>query len=186
QMLLEMGNRTVVVSGGASWANDSDKPSRPAAPADETAVRNRRRLCVMCMRTSLESSARAIEPSSSLQLALELIENPPVGALRDEGWRAGLDHARLAQPQGVKADRIIGIVVAPACVGNLLHRLKRIVVLIALRRHQAGGLLGLGSAKVRCLGDGAHGTLRSHWMPADKLPVAGNDAAQVLRPGAIQ
>jgi len=134
----------------------------------------------------LGESARLLAEEKVDALALELIENPPVGALRDEACRARLDHARLAQPQGVKADRIIGIVVAPACVGNLLHRLKRIVVLIAHRRHQAGGLLGLGSAKVRCLGDGAHGTLRSHRMPADKLPVAGNDAAQVLRPGAIQ
>src|SRR5262249_56151411 len=81
QILLEIGNRTVVVSGGASWANDWDKLSRPAAPADETVVRNRRRLCVMCMRTSLESSARAVAPSSSLELVLELVEKTPIRAL---------------------------------------------------------------------------------------------------------
>src|SRR6516162_9776516 len=95
QILLEIGNRTVVVTGGASWANDWDKPSRPAAPADETAVRNRRRLCVMCMRASLESSARAIAPSLSLELALELVEEAPVGALRNNLVRRRFDHARL-------------------------------------------------------------------------------------------
>ena len=35
---------------------------------------------------------------SSLQLLLELVEEPPVGALGDDLLRAGLDHPRLAQP----------------------------------------------------------------------------------------
>src|SRR5262249_39006661 len=113
QMLLEMGNRTVVVSGGASWANDWDRPSRPAAPADETAVRNRRRLCVMCMRTSLESSARAIAPSLSLELALELGEEAPVGSLRDDPVGARLDDARLTQTQGPEPNRVFGFVFPP-------------------------------------------------------------------------
>src|SRR5215471_20537942 len=49
QMLLEIGNRTVVVSGGASWANESGAPVSHAAPADESVARKRRRLCVDCM-----------------------------------------------------------------------------------------------------------------------------------------
>src|ERR1700750_1718363 len=92
QMLLEMGNRTVVVSGGASWANDWDTPSRPAAPADETVVRNRRRLCVMCMRTSLQSSATVIAPSSSLQLAFELVEETPICCVGNDLVGARFDH----------------------------------------------------------------------------------------------
>src|SRR5262245_43619223 len=127
-MLLETGNRTVVVSGGVSWANDWDKPSRPAAPADEIAVRNRRRLCVMCMRTSLESSARAIAPSLSLELALELVEEAPVGRLRDELVGRQLDHARVTQPQRVEAKRVVGIILAPFVVRDFLQRLQRIVV----------------------------------------------------------
>src|SRR6516165_7385597 len=123
QMLLEIGNRTVVVSGGASWANDWDKPSRPAAPADETAVRNRRRLCVMCMRTSLESSARAIAPSSSLELALELVEEAPVGCVGDHFVGREFDHAGFAQPQRIEANRILGIIVTPFVVRDLLQRL---------------------------------------------------------------
>src|SRR6476620_6930677 len=128
QMLLEMGNRTVVVSGGASWANDWDKPSRPAAPADETVVRNRRRLCVMCMTTSLEFSARAIAPSSSLELALELVEEAPVGRLRNELVRRRLNHAGFAQAQCVEAKRIFGIVFSPPCIGNFLERLQRQII----------------------------------------------------------
>jgi hypothetical protein len=43
--------RTVVVSGGASWADEGRVPKRPAAPTDESVARNRRRLCVVCMMT---------------------------------------------------------------------------------------------------------------------------------------
>src|SRR5215831_3227618 len=99
QILLEIGNRTVVVSGGASWANDWDKPSRPAAPADETVVRNRRRLCVMCMRTSLEILREGnCAPSLSLKLALEFVEEPPIGRIGDDLVGGRLDHARFAEP----------------------------------------------------------------------------------------
>src|SRR6478672_3613963 len=128
QMLLEMGNRTVVVSGGASWANDWDKPSTPAAPADETVVRNRRRLCVMCMTTSLEFSARAIAPTSSLELALELVEEAPVGRLRNELVRRRLNHAGFAQAQRVEAKRVFRIVITPPAIRDLLQRLQRVIV----------------------------------------------------------
>src|SRR5258707_6608372 len=153
QMLLEMGNRTVVVSGGVSWANDWDKPSRPAAPADDTAVRNRRRLCVMCMRPSLESSARAIAPSLSLELAFELVEETPVGALRDDLAGRRFDHARFVQSQRIEPDRVLGVIVAPACILDFLHRLQRIVVTITFVRDQSGSPLGLGGTELRCLDD---------------------------------
>jgi hypothetical protein len=47
-----MGNRTVVVSGGASWANELGRPMRHAAPVDERLVKKPRRLCVKYMKTS--------------------------------------------------------------------------------------------------------------------------------------
>src|SRR5215831_1875219 len=130
QMPACLASRMAVVSGGASWADECDGPIRAAAAAEDSVVRKPRRFCTSIINQSLLASMSHADLAqwrpnacSALQLTLELIENPPVGALRDEGCRARLDHARLAQPQGVKADRIIGIIVAPACVGNLLHGL---------------------------------------------------------------
>src|SRR5262245_31501620 len=84
--------------------------------------------------------------SSSLQLALELVEVAPVGALRDYLAGCRLDHARFVQTQRVKANRVLGVVVAPTGIRNLLHRLQRIIVAITSVRDQSGGLLGLGGA----------------------------------------
>ncbi len=42
---------------------------------------------------------------SRLQLALELVEEAPVGAVGDELVRAGLDHADLVQAERVEAQR---------------------------------------------------------------------------------
>src|SRR6516165_8012513 len=83
-MLLEMGKRTVVVSGGASWATDWDKPSRPAAPADETAVRNRRRLCVQLpSRRRFETKAEAaLYAARSAQSLLSPLWRPPEAAIQ--------------------------------------------------------------------------------------------------------
>src|SRR5262245_37363072 len=47
-MSVPVGMRTVVVSGGASWANDSPRPRRPAAAANDAEVRKSRRWSV-CM-----------------------------------------------------------------------------------------------------------------------------------------
>src|SRR5215471_10459236 len=41
--------RTVVVSGGASWAKDPPRPSKLAAPANDTDARKSRRLWNLCM-----------------------------------------------------------------------------------------------------------------------------------------
>src|SRR5205823_9649215 len=49
QMPAIFARRTVVVSGGASWANELGAPMRPATPADESVARKRRRFCVDCI-----------------------------------------------------------------------------------------------------------------------------------------
>src|SRR5262245_43586812 len=49
QMPAILAKRTVVVSGGASCANELRPPMRPATPADESVARKRRRLCVDCI-----------------------------------------------------------------------------------------------------------------------------------------
>src|SRR5262245_699173 len=44
-----LGSRRMVVSGGASWADDLGAPMRAATPADESVARKWRRLCVDCI-----------------------------------------------------------------------------------------------------------------------------------------
>src|SRR5262245_58972007 len=48
-MRVPVGMRTVVVSGGASWAKDPPRPSKLAAPANDTDARKSRRLWNLCM-----------------------------------------------------------------------------------------------------------------------------------------
>src|SRR6185312_11569829 len=45
---------------------------------------------------------RTSSTCSALQLPLQLIEEPPVGSLRDDPIRVGLDHSCLPQAQGVE------------------------------------------------------------------------------------
>jgi hypothetical protein len=52
-MRVPVGMRTVVVSGGASWAKDSPRPRRLAAPANDAAARKPRRLWSVCMTVPL-------------------------------------------------------------------------------------------------------------------------------------
>src|SRR6516162_6225143 len=190
QMVLEnFGKRTVVVSGGGSAANELGPAKRHAAPADESAARKRRRLCVNFMLASvpLESGPVNTSPaSSSLQLALELVEEAPVGALRDDLTGRRLDHARLVQSQRVEPDRVLGIVVAPARVLDLLHRLQRVIVTIAFVRNQPGSTLRLGRTEIRRLRDCPQRPLSSHWMLADEVLVRRGDTTEVLRPRAVK
>src|SRR4030095_14688226 len=66
--------------------------------------------------------------SLSLQLLLQLVEEAPIGPLRDDLLGTGLDHPGLVQPEGVEAHRILWLVLAPAVVRDLLQRLEGIVV----------------------------------------------------------
>jgi hypothetical protein len=54
---------------------------------------------------------------SCLQLLLQLVQEPPVGALSDQFLRAGFDQPDLVQAQGVKAEGILRAGLAPARVG---------------------------------------------------------------------
>src|SRR5215471_5741604 len=121
QMPAIFASRTVVVSGGLSWARELCAPIRPAAPADERVARKRRRFCVIGMMSHLSPSDAACERPRllPLQLALELVKEAPIGALRDDLVWCRLDHARFVQTQRVKADRIFRVVFAPARVLNL-------------------------------------------------------------------
>src|SRR5215831_18188113 len=116
QTLAIFPRRIVVVSSGASWADELAGPRRPATPAEDSVARKRRRSCISGMTGLLQSALRQClhngrgdrQPPicSSLELALELIEGAKVGCLPDELVRARLDHARLVQPQAVEADGV--------------------------------------------------------------------------------
>src|SRR5712691_10354032 len=102
QMPAIFANRTVVVSGGPSCADELRAPIRPAALADESVERNWRRVRVVRMMAHLPSLKRA----SPLQLTLELVEDPPVGALGDDLLWARLHDAGFVQAERVKADGV--------------------------------------------------------------------------------
>src|SRR5437764_5211228 len=100
------GSRTVVVSGGG-WARaGAAEQTRPVAPAAESPARKRRRLCKLVMKYFLSCS-------SSLQFALEFVEEAPVGVAGNELIRGLFDYAQFTQPQREEADGVRGVVVAP-------------------------------------------------------------------------
>src|SRR5262249_31319758 len=79
------------------------------------------------------------------------------------------------------------IVVPPFVVGDVLQRLKCVVVSIgeAAIDHPSCGTLGIADAEVGRLEDGAHYPFGRHRMLADKIPVACQHAAKILRPRAV-
>src|SRR6516162_4900038 len=171
-------SRTVVVSGAPSCASELCAPIRPAAPADESVERNWRRVRVVHMMAHLPS----LERTSPFQLALELVEKAPVARLGDELIGGELDHARLAQAQCVEAKRVLGIVVTPRVVRNLLQRLQRIVVARgeAAVDDCARGSGGIVAAEVSRLEDRAQHALGRRRMLAHEVAVASEHAAIML------
>src|SRR5438477_11471070 len=67
-------------------------------------------------------------PSLPLQLSLQIVKEPPVGAPSDDLPGTRLEHSDLVQAEGIEADRGLRVVLAPPVVGNLLHELEREVV----------------------------------------------------------
>src|ERR1700686_4876556 len=65
---------------------------------------------------------------SRLQLAFYLVEKPPIRPIGDDLLRARFDETCFVQAQGIKADRVLGVVFAPFVVGNFAQRLEGIVV----------------------------------------------------------
>src|SRR5262249_38214954 len=61
---------------------------------------------------------------SRLQLLLQLVKDPPICTLRNELLRTRLDHPDLVEAQGMEAQRVFGIGLAPAVVGPGLEHLQ--------------------------------------------------------------
>src|SRR5690348_3596152 len=66
----------------------------------------------------------------SLELFLELVQKPPVGALRDNLVRSAFNQPGLVQTKGKEAHGVFGIVLAPPAVWHLLHHGERQVIVI--------------------------------------------------------
>src|SRR4029077_17126231 len=164
-------------SGGASAASTRGGRTWLIAPASEAVTRNRR--CVHIIFTEVLRSR--------LQLALELVEEAPIGALGDDLLRARLYQPGFVQAQRIKPQRVLVIVFAPFVVRNLRECLEGIVVARreaaiddALRR--PGRLVG---AQIGGLEDRPQYPLGCDRMVADELPVARQHAAEILRPRPI-
>src|SRR5438874_12255691 len=135
--------------------------------------------------TRRTTSRTAVRLTSAFQLLLELIDEPPVGAVRDDLLGARLDHPDLVEAQGVEADRVFGVEVPPAAIRDLPHRLQRVLITVPLVGHQPRRSIGFGRAEVGRFEDGAERALARHRMLAGELPVPGDDAAEVLRPRPV-
>ena len=127
-------------------------------------------------------------PFSRLQLALELVEEAPVGALGDERVRAGLDHARprggearrsAASPRG--RTRASWRTAAPSASGARSRSAREPAIDQPLR-----GLLRLGGADVGSLENGTQNALGGDRMIADEVPVARQQTAEILRPWLVR
>ena len=89
-------------------------------------IRSERRLCeevalnlaYRCMRFSSRNRVGGL-PYPFISF-LSLVEEAPVGALGDELLRGALDHPDLVQAQGVEAQGVLGAVLTPLAVGDLL------------------------------------------------------------------
>ena len=85
------GRRTVGVSGACSSADDDGARRRPAPPAKDDVARKRRRDGLIVISTF------SFRESSRLQLALELIQKAPIGAVGNYLLRTRIDHADFVQ-----------------------------------------------------------------------------------------
>src|SRR5262245_10982680 len=94
QMVVLNDRRIVVVSGGPSSVRDCPAPTGPpAAPAAASPARKSRRFCLICIWKPPVSVPRPPLLDLRLQLALELVEEAPVGALGEERVGARADKA---------------------------------------------------------------------------------------------
>jgi hypothetical protein len=98
----------------------------------------------------------------SLLLFLQLSEEAPVSALRNELLGTALDHADLVETQRLPAHRILGVVLPLLAVGDVFHRLESIVVALRITfiHDEPGTSLRLKSADVDRLGQRSEHPLR--------------------------
>src|SRR5215813_1956685 len=171
----------------AAWLSES--ASQPTTASVRRLIPGH--LLHMCTLSPSMSAASSplprFAPFLSLHLLLQLVEETPLGALGDDLLWARRDHPGLVQTQRIEAHRVFGIILAPAVIGDLLHRLQGIIVAWceASLYDEPGSALGLEGTNIGRLQDRTQRPFGGHRMLADKLPAAGRNAAEVLRPGSV-
>src|SRR6516162_930289 len=177
-MLWSLGSRTEVVSSGPSAARAGGR-SNAAAPIPERPARTRRRVSII--------GIVSLTVCSPLQLAFKLVEETPVGVFGDHLVWGRFDEPGVAHAQRIEADRVLRVVFPPSVVWDVLKRLQRIVVARseAAIDEQPRGTRRLARAKIRRLQDRAHRPLGRDRMPPNKLAIAREHAAEILRPRPV-
>src|SRR5437899_4454393 len=126
---------------------------------------------------------------SSLQLLLQLVQEAPVAALGDELLRAGLDHPGFVEAQGVEANSVFRIELAPSPVRDFPQRLTSILVLrlrrVSLVDEGPGDALRLLGAKLGRLEDGPDSPLGRDRMLPHEFSAANHHTTEVLRPWSV-
>jgi hypothetical protein len=122
-----------------------------------------------------------------LQLLLQLIQKAPFSALRDQFLRRVLYHPGFPQPQRIKAHRLLRVVLAPATIRKFLQRLQRVICvhLETLGEKRLCPLFGIGGANLASLEDRAYRALCCDGVLAREVAIGGNQAAEILRPRAV-
>src|SRR5689334_10628009 len=124
---------------------------------------------------------------SASKFTSNLVEEPPVGCIRDNLRRIRFQHPRFAQTKRVKADGVFGIKLAPAVVRHVRKRLSRIVV--ARREtpiyHTLRNKGRRAYAQIRRPEHGANYTFGGDGILSDELTIPRQHAAIILRPWAI-
>src|SRR5882724_835262 len=174
------GRRTVVVSSLPSAACACHGETKSSAPAEIMAVRKRRRVCLIGIETSYPRGSR-------LQLAFELVEEAPIGAVGDDLLRARLDEPHFVQPKRIIPETILGIVFVPFIVGKPAQRLQRVVIASSKTTIDEAprDTCRFGGAKVGGFEDGPHYAFGCDGVSAHVFAVAGEHTAEILRPGAV-
>src|SRR6516164_5855047 len=170
---------TLVISGAPSAAGARGMPTRPAAAAPAAVVRKPRRDCSIV--------TGSLPFGSRLQLAFQLVEEAQVSVFSQDLMWTRFDHPCLVQAQRIEPNRIGWIILAPLVVRILLQRLKGIVV---PRREAALDQLPccvcrFGCAKICNLEYCAQNALRCNRVRADKIGIAGEHTAVIVRPRAV-
>src|SRR5262245_35068267 len=77
---------------------------------------------------SICSQRSLVTVPSRLQLFLQLIQEAPLSALRDDLVRRRFDDARLLKAQSVEPNGVFRVILTPARVSNFPHRLRCVFI----------------------------------------------------------
>src|SRR5262249_27893626 len=163
--------------------------ARPAGAADgrpRTPSRTSRRS--PADRSCADPVASLLWPVLPLQFLLQLIQKAPIRSLGNDLLRTRIDHPHLFEAEGVEAQGVLGVELAPSTVRERPDRLKGgIIILREVSIHnEPGDPLRFEGAHVRRFQDRSKGALSGPRVFPNKFSIPRQHAAEILRPGAIR